>query len=88
MRNTDFQRSRQAHEINRAFIYSRYTECTGLRLDENRNTDDVQHRHNDKRNTDTDTEKITMLMIFRLDTLKLLMTEQTVCVDQVKQNNT
>jgi hypothetical protein len=50
-----------------------------LRLDENRNTDDVQHRHNDKRNTDTDTEKITMLMIFRLDTLKLLMTEQTMC---------
>jgi hypothetical protein len=70
------------------WIIKRYTECTGLRLDENRNTDDVQHRHNDKRNTDTDTEKITMLMIFRLDTLKLLMTEQTVCVDQVKQSNT
>lgn len=50
MQNTDFQRSRQAHEINRAFIDSRNTECTGFRLDENLNTDGIHYRDDDKKN--------------------------------------
>ena len=65
--------------------------ATGLtRLDENCNTDGLQDSHNDKSYTESSPyryEEITMLMIFALDTLKLLMTAQIVYVDQAKQND-